>query len=48
MSNRFSPFLVALLAFALHAMAEIKPTELKCEYLVDPQGIDMPDPRFFW
>ncbi|MFA5330285.1 MAG: family 78 glycoside hydrolase catalytic domain, partial [Prolixibacteraceae bacterium] len=22
--------------------------ELRCEYLKDPQGIDMPDPRFYW
>lgn len=30
------------------AIAQIQATELKCEYLVNPQGIDMPDPRFFW
>ncbi|WP_085980034.1 family 78 glycoside hydrolase catalytic domain [Rhodopirellula sallentina] len=27
---------------------EIKATALKCEYLTDPRGIDIPDPRFFW
>jgi len=24
------------------------PTSLRCEYLVNPMGIDMPKPRFFW
>ncbi|HDT14453.1 MAG TPA: hypothetical protein ENO03_08885, partial [Candidatus Aminicenantes bacterium] len=24
------------------------PTSLRCEYLVDPMGIDMAKPRFFW
>lgn len=28
--------------------AQITPANLKCEYLKNPEGIDMPDPRFFW
>ncbi len=30
------------------AAAQIKAVNLKCEYLSNPQGIDMPDPRFYW
>ncbi|MBE0654329.1 MAG: family 78 glycoside hydrolase catalytic domain [Bacteroidales bacterium] len=30
------------------APAHLKPVELKCEYLEDPLGVDMNDPRFFW
>jgi len=48
MSIRSIVILVAVFVSATHVFADIKPTELKCEYLVDPQGIDMPDPRFFW
>lgn len=34
--------------FALSLFAQIKPVNLKCEYLTNPEGIDMPDPRFYW
>jgi len=26
----------------------IVPVELRCEYLTNPEGIDIPDPRFYW
>ena len=26
----------------------ISPAELRCEYLSNPEGIDIPDPRFYW
>lgn len=35
-------------SFSLATMAGIKAVNLKCEYLEDPMGIDMPDPRFYW
>lgn len=28
--------------------ADMTAVNLKCEYLSDPMGIDMPDPRFYW
>ena len=41
--------LVLLLIFITsHLNAGIKPENLKCEYLNNPEGIDMPDPRFYW
>lgn len=30
------------------AFGQIKPIGLKCEYLTNPKGIDIPDPRFYW
>ena len=41
----FSLLFLALLSFAY---AGINPVNLRCEYLEDPMGIDMQDPRFFW
>ncbi len=29
-------------------MAQVSVTDLKCEYLTNPEGVDMQDPRFFW
>jgi len=37
---------LALLSTAVSAAVES--VNLTCEYLTNPQGIDMPDPRFFW
>lgn len=37
---------VGLLASAV--FADVKPVNLMCEYLTNPEGIDMPDPRLFW
>jgi hypothetical protein len=28
--------------------AAVELVELKCEYLSDPEGVDVPSPRFFW
>ncbi len=39
----------AVLPPALHAAeTRLQPTGLRCEYAVDPLGIDSPAPRFFW
>ena len=40
--------LVSFILLGLAGLAQIKVVELKCEYLKDPQGIDMSDPRFYW
>ena len=41
--------LIVLLFFITsHLNAQIKPENLKCEYLTNPEGIDMQDPRFYW
>ncbi|UMB54102.1 glycoside hydrolase family 78 protein [Lutibacter sp. A64] len=39
-------FFLGLLTLGLHS--QIKPFELKCEYLTNPEGVDMQSPRFFW
>lgn len=41
-------FLVVFLSSTFPAFTQIKPVNLKCEYLRNPEGIDMPDPRFYW
>jgi alpha-L-rhamnosidase len=30
------------------APGAIMPVQLRCEYMINPMGIDMPDPRFYW
>lgn len=40
--------LLPLLLLTSPAMATMKPTELKCEYLVNPIGIDAERPRLSW
>src|SRR5438552_19136098 len=43
------PLLIASLLFlTASAGAAIKPSNLRCEYLVNPLGIDMPHPRLSW
>ena len=37
-----------LLVFAVGLFANLQPGHLKCEYLSNPEGIDMQAPRFFW
>ena len=37
-----------LLLFAITTQAKVELTDLKCEYLSNPEGVDMPHPRFFW
>ena len=32
----------------IEAMAQVRPYNLKCEYLTNPRGIDITDPRFYW
>ena len=36
------------LASALLAHASVAPTQLRCEYAVDPLGVDVAAPRLFW
>jgi alpha-L-rhamnosidase len=40
--------LLLLLAGTLFGAASIRPLQLRCEYRVNPQGIDVPDPRLSW
>ena len=39
---------VATAAQAAETAGPAAPTSLRCEYLVNPLGIDMAKPRFFW
>lgn len=39
---------IAFILISFLCDAQISPVNLKCEYLKNPEGIDMPDPRFFW
>ena len=39
---------VAPVAAAAESAGPLAPVSLRCEYLVNPMGIDMPKPRFFW
>ncbi|AJR04523.1 family 78 glycoside hydrolase catalytic domain [Siansivirga zeaxanthinifaciens] len=34
--------------FSVDIVAQIHPIDLKCEYLTNPEGIDMQNPRLFW
>src|SRR6476620_11803679 len=40
--------LLLLLAGTLFGAASIRPQQLRCEYRVNPQGIDVTDPRLSW
>ncbi|HTL31035.1 MAG TPA: glycoside hydrolase family 78 protein [Tepidisphaeraceae bacterium] len=40
--------LMTALMLAASAMAQMKPTNLRCEYLTNPIGIDTPQPRLSW
>lgn len=35
-------------AAASNSYPELRPVDLRCEYLIDPVGIDTPSPRFSW
>ncbi len=37
-----------LLALALNTFAALKPVELRCDYSVNPLGVDSASPRLFW
>src|SRR5690349_7344537 len=41
-------FIALSLVVALSAPAALKPTALRCEYRVNPLGIDEPQPRLTW
>jgi alpha-L-rhamnosidase len=45
---KYITVLIGALAFTLSLSAQAVATHLKCEYLINPMGIDMPDPRFYW
>uniref|UniRef100_Q01V09 alpha-L-rhamnosidase n=1 Tax=Solibacter usitatus (strain Ellin6076) TaxID=234267 RepID=Q01V09_SOLUE len=40
--------LLILLAGTLFGAASVRPQQLRCEYRVNPQGIDVKDPRLSW
>lgn len=40
--------LVITIATTNKIAAQIAPTQLKCEYLINPIGVDMPQPRLTW
>ena len=40
--------LIRLLLAAAPLFAQLSPTDLRVEYLVDPLGVDTPHPRFSW
>src|SRR3974377_125791 len=41
-------FLLLALSLARAAAPSLTPTDLKCEYLINPQGIDETQPRLTW
>src|SRR5438309_363764 len=40
--------LLLLAAGSLFGAASVRPQQLRCEYRVNPQGIDVTDPRLSW
>jgi hypothetical protein len=45
----FSPgILLAALLLAISASAALTPVDLRCDYAVNPLGVDSPKPRLFW
>ncbi len=40
--------LLAAFALAISAHAELIPTDLRCDYAVNPLGVDSQNPRLFW
>ena len=40
--------LLAVFALAISANAGLTPTDLRCDYAVNPLGVDSPNPRLFW
>ena len=49
--NPFRHFLTTVAAAGLTLQllqAALTPTDLRCEYLKDPLGIDLPKPRLSW
>ena len=47
-TNIVSPRQLMTTTFASLAQHEVMPTNLRCEYLRDPLGIDVPKPRLSW
>ena len=39
---------LTVLAFGLDARAVLPPAQLRCEFAVNPPGVDVPQPRLFW
>ncbi len=40
--------LLAAIGLALSANAKLTPVDLRCDYAVNPLGVDSPSPRLFW
>lgn len=41
-------FVITFSIFTTILFAQLKPIDLKCEYLTNPEGVDMQNPRLFW
>ncbi len=48
MKNGYLILFILLTGLSFPAKAALDVVSMKCEYLEDPMGIDMPDPRFYW
>jgi len=46
--NRVIILLLLVLLAHLHLSAQVEVVNLKCEYMKNPMGVDMSDPRFYW
>ena len=46
--NGYLFLFILLTGLSFPAKAALDVVSMKCEYLEDPMGIDMPDPRFYW
>src|SRR4051812_26729215 len=43
-----SAAILIFLASALYGALSVRPEQLRCEYRVNPQGVDVTDPRLSW
>ena len=41
-------FFLAVIALHFTARAALSPVDLRCEYAVNPLGVDSPQPRLSW
>ena len=41
-------FIFAAFALAISTHAALTPVDLRCDYAVNPLGVDSPSPRLFW
>src|SRR5262249_17366601 len=48
MTNKISAAVLGIIFFAVIAGAKLTPTDLRCDYAVNPLGVDEQNPRLFW